>query len=84
MSITKRQMQILRTMRDENKELVYCKGVGYVGLSPVAPRTLFALLRAMAVTMDQFSEVGECERYTINETGLEILNTAGSGDAWGG
>lgn len=71
--LTRRQIQILRTMRDTDEELVYSKGEAYVGNEHVAPRTVFALVRAMAVSMDQFSEVGKVERYTINETGRTIL-----------
>jgi hypothetical protein len=60
-------------MRDKDEELVYSKGMGYVDYERVSGRTVFALLRAMAISMDQFSTVGECERYTINETGIELL-----------
>ncbi len=76
LDLTRRQIQILRMMRDEDEELVYSKGEAYVGYEHIAPRTVFALIRAMAISMDQFSELGKCERYTINETGLELLRKA--------
>ena len=76
LDLTRRQLQILRMMRDNDEELVYSKGQAYVDYEQVAPRTVFALLRAMAISMDQFSDVGKCERYTINETGLKLLEEA--------
>jgi hypothetical protein len=71
--LTIRQLQILRKMRDEDEELVYSKGRGYVGDEQIGPKTLFALLRVMAIKLDQFSRVGDCEYYTINETGEALL-----------
>jgi len=71
--MTKRQIAVLRQMRDEDEELVYERGSGYVGLTPVGRGTVMALLWAAAISMDQFSIVGSLERYTINETGLAIL-----------
>ena len=74
--MTKRQLEVLRKMRDDkDNELVYSRGIAYIGLERVAPRTVFALLREMAISMDQFSEVGDCERYTINDIGLKILGS---------
>jgi hypothetical protein len=75
--LTSRQLKVLRLMRDSDEELVYSKGVGYVGLKRVSPRTIFALLRAVVIKLDQYSTVGGCERYTINETGLTLLNGGG-------
>ena len=73
---TKRQLEILRMMRDaedsEDGELVYERGRGYVGTDPVAARTVLALLRLCAISADQFNK-GDLERYTINETGKELL-----------
>jgi len=73
MILTKRQLEVLRIMRDEDEELVYERGIGYVGYSPVAARTVFALLRAMALHAEHGSEPGSFERYTINETGRNLL-----------
>lgn len=73
--LTVRQLAVLRKMRDEDEELVYERGSGYVGTNRISAMTVFALLRAAAVSMDQGSTVGKFERYTINETGREILNT---------
>jgi len=53
--------------------LVYECGIGYVGTFSVAPATVFGLLRLAAMSLDQFSEVGKFERYTINETGRALL-----------
>ncbi len=61
-------------MRDSGEELVYESGKGYVGYSPVSSRTVFALLRLMTISLDQYSDVGKLERYTINETGKALLD----------
>jgi hypothetical protein len=58
---------------DDEGELVYERGVGYLGLSPVAGRTVFALLRLCAISLETGSVIGECERYRINETGEAYL-----------
>ncbi len=71
--LTKRQAEVLRIMRDEGEELIYERGMGYVAYSPVAARTVFALLRLAAITLSQFSTVGVYECYTINETGRAAL-----------
>jgi hypothetical protein len=74
--LTKRQLQVLRIMQDnadnEDGELVYERGVGYLGLDRIAPRTLFALLRVCAISADSFQS-GDAERYHINGTGKQIL-----------
>lgn len=75
MSLTKCQLQILRMMRDEEEELVFENGSGYVGLHRVSLRTLLGLLKVAAISMDQFSRIGSFERYSINETGLELLRS---------
>lgn len=72
-ALTRRQRQILTKMRDEDEELVYSKGCGWVGYERVSKSVVFGLLRLMAIRMDQFSKVGECERYEINETGRQLL-----------
>ena len=58
---------------DEDGELVYERGSGYIGLEPVAARTVFALLRLCAISVEDGSEPGRFERYTINETGRKLL-----------
>lgn len=74
--LTRRQLDILQLMRDEDEELVYSRGIAYVGFERISTRTLSALLRAVAIKADQFNSK-EFERYTINETGREILTNAG-------
>jgi len=74
--LTKRQLQILRKMRDEDEELVYEGRCCYVGLERTSSATVTALLRACALRADQFNK-GKVERYTINETGREILSEGG-------
>ena len=73
--LTKRQLETLRVMRDEEEELIYDHGVGYVGDTfVVGGRTVFALLRAMAISAESDSEPGEgLERYHINDTGRALL-----------
>jgi hypothetical protein len=73
MNLTKRQLEVLTIMRDEEEELVYERGTGYVGDSSVSGRTLFALLRCCAISAEVGSEPGGFERYTINETGRNLL-----------
>lgn len=74
--ITKRQLEILRIMRDkaddEDGELVYDRGTGYIGNEPVAARTVFALLRLRAISACQCGS--GIERYCINETGKRLLD----------
>ncbi len=71
--LTKRQIEVLKIMRDEEEELVYERGVGYVGVNRISGATLLGLLRCAAISLDQFSEVGDFERYTINETGRSLI-----------
>lgn len=71
--ITKRQLQVLRLMRDNDQDFVYERGrSGYVGLERVSKETMLALIRLMAVRLDPYSVIGVFERYTINETGRKI------------
>lgn len=71
--MTRRQLEVLRIMRDEEEDLVYERGLGYVGEERISGRTLFALLRKVAISAEIDSEPGGFERYTINETGRDIL-----------
>ena len=75
--LTERQREILAQMDahpdDDEGELVYERGVAFLGDQPVAARTVFALLRWCAITLES-GAVGEgLERYRINETGQELL-----------
>lgn len=74
--LTPRQREILIMMRDEDEEIVYEGGTAWVGDEQIAPKTVYALLRVAAISLDQFSKVGGCERYSINETGLKLLEAA--------
>ena len=68
----------MRDHRDEEAgELAYERGRGYLGLEPVAARTVFALLRMCAISsetpMHDIGTPGHVERYVINETGERLL-----------
>ncbi len=71
--MTRRQAEVLAIMWAADEELVYERGTGYVGMSPVGPRTVFALIRMMAISLDSTSTEGNFERYTINETGKDLV-----------
>lgn len=77
-ALTKRQLEVLQRMRDnfanEDGELVYESGSGYLGLERVSGRTVNNLLRACAIRADGVP--GALERYRINQTGREILDNA--------
>ena len=76
-TLSLQQRSILLKMRDcdgtDDGELVYEHGVGYLGLDRVGGRTVFALLRFCAISLEPFSKIGEVERYRINETGRKLL-----------
>jgi hypothetical protein len=76
MKPTKRQLEILRKMRDDDEELIYAQGRAFVDMEPTSGRTVFALLRLMAIRKDQYSDLA-CERYSINDTGRQILKEHG-------
>ena len=79
-ALTRRQLGVLALMAraealdpgSDDAELVYERGRGYVGLEPVGGRTLFALLRACAVSLSD-GQVGGLERYRLNETGRALV-----------
>lgn len=75
--LTARQREILERMADhrddDGGELVYERGVAYLGLERTSGNIVFALQRLMAISMEQDSKVGQFERYRINETGLKLL-----------
>lgn len=77
--LTRRQREILGLMAahpdDDEGELVYEKGDCWLSLERVAPRTLFALLRACAISLNG-GDVGGVERYRINETGHALIKPA--------
>lgn len=78
-NLTKGQIEILQKMYDNKdwdsyySELVYEKGTCYIGNDRVDSRILYALLRLCAISLDQYSDIGGFERYTINETGIKLL-----------
>jgi hypothetical protein len=74
--LTKRQLDLLQKMRDEDEDLVYERGIGYVGLDRFGATTFRALLMA-CVLRHEDGEPGEFEVYTINSDGLEVLRRAG-------
>lgn len=73
--LTRRQIEVLKIMVEnednENGEIVYEKGVGYIGLEKISSRTLFALLRCCCISQDSYNS--GCEHYYINSTGKEWL-----------
>ena len=73
--LTKRQIEILKIMYDnentDDGEIVYEKGIGYLGLERIAPRTIFGLLRLCCISLDQYG--GDMEHYHINGTGEDFL-----------
>ncbi len=77
--LTRRQAEVLRIMAadpdGDDGELVYERGEGWIGLDRVAPRTVFALLRACAISLDGGGTGGDgcLERYRINETGRPLI-----------
>lgn len=75
--LTKRQREMLIRMRadphGEDGELVYERGVGYIGHDRVSGRTVFALIKLCAISSVS-GNVGELERYRINETGTNLLD----------
>ena len=79
-SLSKRQrtvlLQMSRLKHEVDGELVYERGLCFLGDERVAPRTLFALLRLCAISLSQDSHVGGFERYTINSTGEGLLRGA--------
>lgn len=76
-SLTARQIAVLAEMardrHDEDCELVYERGVCYVGLTRIAPRTFWALVQACAISLEADRVMGGFERWTINETGRRLL-----------
>lgn len=77
--LTKRQAEILTAMRDapagdDEGELVYERGMGYLGTRRVSATTVMAFLRYCAISPDSTTEVGGVERYHINGTGRQLLD----------
>ncbi len=78
--LTRRQRDLLEVMAadpdGDDGELVYERGAGgWLGLERVAPRTVFALLRACAISLGGggMGGDGRLERYRINETGRQLI-----------
>jgi hypothetical protein len=62
------------------EELVYERGECYVDIERFGHATFFHLLRLCAISHDPFSATqgsGGMERYTINDTGRELLDRKG-------
>lgn len=79
MKLTKRQREILTLMCDndveyDDSEIVREGGVAYLGLERISIRIVNQLLLLCAISLDQHSEIGKCERYHINETGRKLLS----------
>ena len=74
--LTSRQLAILSQMAEnrdtDDGEIVYSMGHGFIGYDQISRGTIDALLRACAISLDQFSDKA-CERYVINETGLSLV-----------
>jgi hypothetical protein len=78
--LTRRQCEVLEIMAadpdGDDGELVYESGAGgWIGLDRVAPRTVFALIRACAISLEGggLGGDGSVERYRINETGRQLI-----------
>jgi hypothetical protein len=78
-SLTKRQQEILQQMadhpNDEEGEIVHEGREAWIGETKIAPRTVLALVRMMAVRQLSWGDQGP-QYYVINQTGLMILAEA--------
>lgn len=83
MKLTTRQIDVLETMlaneNTDDGELVYERGQCWLGYEQIDSRILFSLVRLMAISLDQYSQVGGFERYHINDTGKDLLRIASGG-----
>jgi hypothetical protein len=78
MKLTPRQRDVLTKMAaaeigSYEAELVYEHGVGYLGDEVVGAKTVLALLRFAAIRAEHHNAGDIMERYSINETGRELL-----------
>lgn len=78
--LTKRQLEVLSIMADNEHDdhegvIAYERGNAYIGDTRIAARTVFALIRACAISPIQDGGV-DFEHYQINETGTNILKQA--------
>jgi len=78
--LTKRQSEILIEMRDAEDredwaeaEIIYERGMAFLGDTRIAARTVFALIRACAISASSDSVPGSVEHYTINGTGRDLV-----------
>jgi hypothetical protein len=71
------QISALTLLSEEDAELTYEKGAAgwWIGLDKISGVVANVLIRHCLVSMDQYSRVGEFERWTLNETGREALKT---------
>ena len=85
-ALSRRQVEVLALMRDredadpgcDEAEMVREGRVVYLGDERVSVGTVYALLRACAVSLETDSRMGGVERYRINGTGREILARKGT------
>lgn len=76
--LTKRMRELLTIMADhpddDAGEIVYERGTAYLGDTRIAARTVFALIGLCAISLRSGSHsVGQYERYSINETGRQLI-----------
>lgn len=75
--LTKRQREVLQRMADDphgdNGELVLEHGEAWIGNEKTSSVLVDALLRHMAISLEQGCTLGDFERYRINETGRGLL-----------
>lgn len=74
-TLTAREAEILAAMAAFPEEtLVYERGKAYFGLTPVAARTVFSLVRKIYVSpQSRFESMNRVEHYAINEDGARAL-----------
>lgn len=73
--LTEREAQVLAVLvAFPDEDIALERGVAYLGLVPVAPRTVNNLLRLCAISLRMSGLAGGgTEYYTINETGRDLL-----------
>lgn len=69
-SLTKRQLEVLRKMRDEGEELAIDGTVGYVGTERISYSTFRAFLENVLISRESYSSI----YWHINESGLRLLD----------
>lgn len=73
--LTPRQADVLRRMA-KGDDIIYDKGRGYVGHSPLSGRTLFSFLRMIPCPIKRISHDSDgCEVYIINQYGRQWVQS---------